>query len=157
MRYYKYFLIIILVVFSCTSKKKTPVKKYDLKGSWGVVVNKDSIYYEAFYNDSTYQYYFGDDDYLSSPTKYVIKSDTLFAYRKWENKETKYTNFIGRNGKDLFIIEGDKRKVKYIPIDSSEYTLNKIKNEKDFEEFRKVYLSRKHALIRKGIVKKDGR
>jgi len=129
MRYFKFFILILLVTFSC---------------------------YEAFYNDSTYQYYFGDNDFLSSPTKYKIKGDTLFAYRKEDSKEKVNINFIEKNDDKLFILEMGVRKTRYISIDSSEYTMNKIRGGKDFEKFHKAYLSRKYALIRKGIVKKDG-
>jgi len=66
-----------------------------------------------------------------------------------------YINFIDKKDDKLFI-EVDKRKARYIPIDSSEYTMNKIWNGKDFEKFHKAYLSRKYKLIKKGIVKKDG-
>jgi len=34
--------------------------------------------------------------------------------------------------------------------------MDKIRNGKDFEKFHKAYLARKYALIKKGIVKKDG-
>ncbi len=150
----KYFIIFLFVILSCTKKEKLK-KEFNLEGSWSVV-DMDSTYYEAFYNDSTYHYYFGDNDFLTSPTKYKIKGDTLFAYRKEDNKEKATISFIEKKEGKLFIINEGKRKARYIPIDSSEYTMNKIKNGKDFKRFHKAYLSRKYALIRKGIVKKDG-
>ncbi|MFK5890263.1 MAG: hypothetical protein QM486_05985 [Flavobacteriaceae bacterium] len=88
MRYFKFFIIILLVTLSCSKEQKFK-KEFNLEGSWSIV-DMDTTYYEAFYNDSTYQYYFGDNDYLSSPTKYKIKGDTLFTYRK----EKVYINFI---------------------------------------------------------------
>jgi len=152
MKNYKYILMIFIVFLSCTKKQKGKFReKYHLKGSWKVIDQKDLTYYEAFYNDSTYQYYFGDDDLLTSPRKYKIKADTLFAY----TKERKYINFIEEKEDKIFIIEVGKRKARYILIDSSEYTMNKISDEKDFEKFHKAYLSRKYELIKKGIVKKD--
>jgi hypothetical protein len=153
MRYFKFF-IITLLVFSCSKKQKFK-KEFNLEGSWSVV-DRDSTYYEAFYNDSTYQYYFGDNDYLSSPAKYKIKADTLIAYRKEDNKEKATISFIEKKDDKLFVIEMGIRKVLYIPIDNSEYTINKIRNGKDFKKFHKAYLSRKYVLIRKGIIKKDG-
>jgi len=102
MTHYKYFLIIIFVVTSCVKNKKLK-KEFNLEGSWSVI-DKDSTYYEAFYNDSTYHYYFGDDDYLSSPTKYKIKGDTLFAFRKEDSKEKAYINFIEKKRESYLLL-----------------------------------------------------
>lgn len=155
MKYYRFILIIIVFIFGCAKEQKRKHEKiYNLTGSW-MVIEEDSTYNEVFYDEKHYYYYFGDSHILTNPRKYSIKSDTLITFTKEENTELRYFNFIEEYGDEIVIINPFQIKSRYIPIDSSEYTINKIKSEVDLEKYRKGYLSRKNELIKRGIIKKD--
>ncbi|WP_111684812.1 hypothetical protein [Winogradskyella tangerina] len=139
----KVILTLLIFQFFCCSDN---IKEYDLIGNWSSIKN-DSIYFEVKV-DSNYMLFYNYDYSFLPLRPYYLNGDSLFM--KYSEHESNYIGFSISSEDNVIALKNSKNSttMKFIKIDSSEFTFDEITNKDDeLFKFEVKHLNRRNKLL----------